>query len=272
MSNERRPIGLVVFFLIAFAVPWTSVVIARRTGGIDHLFDSGLAYWAFAGPSVGGFVAALVDGGVPGLRRFAARALAVRVSLLDWAAAFALPLFAALLTFTTHPSDLLHGGSPHFAKLAGVFTIMNLCTGPLAEEFGWRGYLLQRLAERLRPLFVGLAIAPVWIVWHVPLFYDTVFASPRAAALYVVWLTSWSVILTLVVIRARGSVLPAVIGHFMMNTAPLVSFVLLPSVPGERQPGGAALPIASAVVACALAWCWRDLGRRKRQLRQYAAG
>jgi hypothetical protein len=37
-----------------------------------------------------------------------------------------------------------------------------------------------------------------------------------------------------------------------------VFFVLLPALPGEKQPGGLAFTIASVVLACAVAVLWRD--------------
>jgi len=223
------------------------------------MFDTPATYWFTAAPSIAAFLAAFAEGGVPELRRFCARVFRLRFPVWLWAAAVLLPLAAALLTFASHPADLTRGGSPHVARLLGVASLMSFLTGPIAEEFGWRGYLLGRLAARYRPLAAGLIIAPVWAAWHVPLFYDSVFADAKSTLLYLTWLTAWSVVLSLIVAKARGSVLPSVLGHWAVNSAPLVFFALLPALPGEKQPGGVAFPLASAAVACAAAWFWRDV-------------
>src|SRR5579871_1865148 len=192
-THSRPLLGVVVFFLIAFGVPWTGWILLRRTMPLDHMFDSIRTYWFTAAPSVAGFAAAFAEGGLPGLREFSRRVLDVRTSPLPWLLALLLPLSAALLTFVSHPADLLHGGSPKWAGLIGTASLMNFFTGPLAEEFGWRGFLFQKLARRrLHPIWIGVLIAPIWAVWHVPLFYDSVYAHLASAVGYLVWVLAWS--------------------------------------------------------------------------------
>ena len=258
-ATEARPtLALIVFFLIAFGVPWAGWIVLRRTMPLDHMFDSFSTYWFTAAPSFAGFVAAFVADGFSGLKRFAAHVFALRFSLLLWLAALFLPLLAALLTFLPHLGDLAQGGAPKFAKLIAIASLMNFFTGPIAEEFGWRGYLLGRFCRRLHPALAGLAIGPIWAAWHMPLFYDSVFAHVSSTLGYLAWITSWSVVLALIVARARGSVLPSILGHWTIKAASAIFFALLPALPGEKQPGGIAFSIASVAVACAIAWLWRD--------------
>jgi len=245
-ATEARPtLALIVFFLIAFGVPWAGWIVLRRTMPLDHMFDSFSTYWFTAAPSFAGFVAAFVADGFSGLKRFAAHVFALRFSLLLWLAALFLPLLAALLTFLPHLGDLAQGGAPKFAKLIAIASLMNFFTGPIAEEFGWRGYLLGRFCRRLHPALAGLAIGPIWAAWHMPLFYDSVFAHVSSTLGYLAWITSWSVVLALIVARARGSVLPSILGHWTINAASAIFFALLPALPGEKQPGGIAFSIAS---------------------------
>ena len=256
----RPRLGLVIFFVIAFGVPWVGWIAVRKTVGLNHMLDSFSLYWFTAAPSIAGFVAAFAQDGWMGLRAFAERVFNLRFAFRIWIAALLLPLLAAALTFATHPADLLRGGTPHFTELLAAVTWMNFFTGPIAEEFGWRGYLLGRLCRRFHPALAGLLIGPIWAAWHIPLFYDSVFAHLNSAGGYVVWVTAWSVILALIVAKARGSVLPSILGHWAANAAPSFFFALLPALPGEHQPGGWAFSVASAVVAAAFAWQWRDTG------------
>jgi len=64
-------------------------------------------------------------------------------------------------------------------------------------------------------------------------------------------------VLCLIVARARGSVLPSILGHWTINAAPAIFFALLPGLPGEKQPGGLAFTVTSVVVAVLLAILWR---------------
>ncbi|HEX4532602.1 MAG TPA: CPBP family intramembrane glutamic endopeptidase [Rhizomicrobium sp.] len=248
--------GLPVFFLIAFGLPWAGWIILRQTITLDHMFDSFGYYWFTAGPSIAGFLAAYAEDGLRGLRRFCRRVFNLRFAFWVWLAALLLPLLAALLTFAPHAADLLKGGTPKWASLLGTISLMNFFTGPIAEEFGWRGYLLDRLARHMRPVLAGLLIGPIWIAWHIPLFYDSVFAHVSSALGYSGWVIAWSVVLALIVAKARGSVLPSVLGHWAANAAPGVFFALLPALPGEDQPGGLAFTLASLVVALVAAILW----------------
>jgi membrane protease YdiL (CAAX protease family) len=256
---SRPRLGLTVFILIAFGAAWTGWIIQRRTIGLEHMFDSFATYWFSAAPSVAGFVAAAAEGGWKGLRSFALRVFNLRFPGRIWLLALFLPLAAALLTFTGHLPDLWHGGTPKFAAVLATASFANFFTGPIAEEFGWRGYLLGRLCRHRRPVVAGLLIGPIWAAWHIPLFYDSVFAHVQSAVGYLSWVMAWSVVLALIVARARGGVLPSILGHWFLNALPLIFFALLPGLPGERQPGGVAFPIASVAVATVVAWAWRSV-------------
>lgn len=253
-DNRRSRLALIVFFAIAFGVPWAGWFWLRRAGLLDHMFDSFAWCWFTAAPSVAGLVAAAVEGEfVP----FVRRVFGFRFALWLWPLAIVLPLLAGVLTFATHSGDLLRGGVPHWAKLAGTASLMNFFTGPLAEEFGWRGYLLARWSRHRSVVAASLLIGPVWAAWHIPLFYDSVFADVRIASGYLLWVVALSVILGLVVARAKGSVLPSILGHWSANATAGIFFAFLPALPGEAQPGGLAFSLAMAVVALGLAVAWR---------------
>jgi membrane protease YdiL (CAAX protease family) len=174
-----------------------------------------------------------------------------------WPFAILLPVLAAVLTFANHPSDLSDGGTPKWAALAVSVSFTNWFTGPLAEEFGWRGYLLPWFCRRWHPVLAGLVIGPIWAAWHIPIFYDTVFAHWQSALGFLTWVTAWSVVLALLVARARGSVLPSILGHWAINAQSGIFFALLPALSGDKQPGGLAFSVASVAVAAAVAWFWR---------------
>ena len=206
---------------------------------------------------VAGFIAAAVSGG--GLRTFAARVFNLGFPVRIWVFALVLPLLAAALTFTTHPADLAHGGSPDsplpWLQFRGLISLR-----PIAEEFGWRGYLLGYIRRRHSSIIAGLIIGPIWAAWHIPLFYDNVFTHLTSTLGYLGWIMAWSVVLALIVDGTRGSVLPSILSHWVLNALPAIFFALLPALPGEQQPGGLRFSIASIIVAAVVigAWHWPD--------------
>ena len=166
MTHDRTPsagtrAGLLTFFLVAFGIPWAGWIAVRLMPSLGHVWQAAAWIWFPASVSLAGFAAAFADGGLPALRGFAARVFSLRFAPWLWLVALFLPLLAAALTFISHPGDLLQGGQPHWAGLLVPITLLNFWTGPLAEEFGWRGYLLRRFGTRLSPLLAEIGRAHV---------------------------------------------------------------------------------------------------------------
>jgi membrane protease YdiL (CAAX protease family) len=109
------------------------------------------------------------------------------------------------------------------ASLIGML-LMGLIIGPLAEEFGWRGYALDPLQTRWSSLTSALIVGAFWWAWHFPLFFmngmphnewglgTTVFWA------YAVTVFSLSVLFTWVFNNTTRSILAAILLHFMYNS------------------------------------------------------
>lgn len=175
IMTTRPRLGLAVFFAVAFGLAWTGWLLTIYVWKIQDTFSSFRYYWFTAAPSLAGFAAAYAEGGWAGLKRFSRRVLHLRFALWPIVLALGIPLVAALLTFVPHFGDLLRGGVPKPAAALSAVTLLNFFTGPLAEEFGWRGYLLGWLCRRWSPVLAGLIIGPIWALWHVPVFYGSPF-------------------------------------------------------------------------------------------------
>ena len=268
-NNRTRPartrVGIAAFLLVAFSVPWTGWIVFRLSRHPSATLEALALVWLPAACSLAGFIASFAEGGTEGLRAFAARVFNLRFRWYLFPLALLLPLVAGVLTFITHPSDLVHGSTPRLYLLGGAATFLaNLWTGPLAEEFGWRGYLLPKLAERWPLVVAGILIGIIWTLWHLPLFYDSAFADASSAVKFLATTTAWSVILALLVCRAHGSVLPALVAHWALNSQVIIFHAVLPQVAHERLPGGWAFCLTSLVVAALLAWYWHHVRWRPR--------
>ena len=61
--------------------------------------------------------------------------------------------------------------SLEFIALQSVIPVffINLSSGPIGEELGWRGYVLNKLQEKYSPLTASIILGLVWGFWHLPL-------------------------------------------------------------------------------------------------------
>ena len=65
-----------------------------------------------------------------------------------------------------------HYGANFIPLAALPLTIaLQIFTGAMGEELGWRGFLLPRLERRLTPRIAALVMAISWALWHLPAFF-----------------------------------------------------------------------------------------------------
>ncbi|WP_242164200.1 type II CAAX endopeptidase family protein [Lysobacter sp. M15] len=237
-------IGIATFFLIAFGIPWAGWLLVR---------DENMSLWLFPlFASIAGFSAAYAEGGKEGLKVFSRRVFAIAPSVPYVLAGVALPLLLGL-------SYLLTKGVPLFSmpwSPAAVLALSlgaALVTGPIAEEFGWRGYLQHRLLNRFAPFWTALIVGAIWWVWHFALYRASVFASPVSAFNFFAYLVTWSLFMVFLVESGGGSVWPAVALHWAANTHPSVLQSLQPYVDGGILPGGSKGSLFYLGAACAFA-------------------
>jgi membrane protease YdiL (CAAX protease family) len=121
-----------------------------------------------------------------------------------------------------------------------IMPLLSLASGPLNEEFGWRGYSLDRLFYRFGFLRASLILGIIWASWHLAWFftpgqaqYQMLQSSIWEALLYVVFNTLLSFVVSFVYIATNRSVLAAAFTHMMSNF--LTSQLLVPFSSGVRS-------------------------------------
>ena len=92
------------------------------------------------------------------------------------------------------------------------------------EELGWRGYGFESLHERHGLLGASLLFGLLWSAWHLPLIvvqgsyqYEIFQLSPWFALNFHVSTVVLGLIVTWVCVTSRGSILAAVVFHFVVN-------------------------------------------------------
>jgi uncharacterized protein len=180
---------------------------------------------------LGGIVMNGVSQGPSGLRSLGRRLLDPRRIAARWWAVILLlyPLVtlaaaAAALVLRTEALPLdLPGAVSRMADPASLALTMLfvLVIGPLPEEIGWRGFLLDQFQARWSALTASLLLAIVWWSWHLPLFalpgYFEAFARTPSPWDILYGILPSAVLYTWVYNNTGRSVLAVVILHFMEN-------------------------------------------------------
>ncbi|WP_411968434.1 lysostaphin resistance A-like protein [Haloferax sp. YSSS75] len=241
MSSSRTPpVGwraVAAFLAVTFGWSWgfwvpQALVAEGYLDSVPALPELG----AF-GPTVAAFVLVVYAGGVQGARQLAGRAVQldyprrwVGVALLLAPILVLASLAVAVVTGTT-PSFPWSG---NLLVLPIAFAFILVLGGPIQEEFGWRGYLLDALQSRFGAVTSGVLVGIVWAVWHLPLFYipsETIYYRNPFLG-FAVSITLFSVLMTWVYNNTNRSLLPALLFHASFNWSQAM-FPILDSDPAS---------------------------------------
>lgn len=201
---------LTLFVVLCLILSWYSWLLGYATApdnsGINPL---------------GAFAATLLVssiGGWSGLRGYVRRIVRFRSSWTTYAAAILVPASlgigaVAILVATGAPYPIAKAEADWKNAIdAFLFILLFVALG---EEPAWRGWLLPWFRQRLSPLSAALAVAPIWALWHLPMWgrqlpYDQLgpfLISLVAGSVFLAWLTN----------RTKGGVLPAMLCHASVN-------------------------------------------------------
>ncbi len=249
---------MIVFFIIAFGVPLTSSLTLRAR---HVIFPDSIPSMIAAGfCSLGGIVATYVESGHAGLKALARRCVDYRVHVGWW-------LFALGFALTVHVAATVIYGAAHgrvgpispvglFHRWWLIYTfVFGIFQGPLAEELGWRGFLLPRLLERYTPLNASLILGLVATAWHINAF----FAPVAVLAWFTASLIAVNILFTVLFLHSRGSVLLAIVMHWSIVPSAYIARFLFP--PAQEPPDWlrAVVLIIAALITVAITG--RTLGK-----------
>jgi membrane protease YdiL (CAAX protease family) len=103
------------------------------------------------------------------------------------------------------------------------FLVFAILTGPVSEEFGWRGYALPRLQSRRKVFRAAVIVGLLWGFWHTGTdFWRMVFAGDARALFFPLTMTMGTIPLSVMLAwmfnRAGGSLLPGMMFHASFNS------------------------------------------------------
>ncbi|WP_458187225.1 CPBP family intramembrane glutamic endopeptidase [Haladaptatus sp. NG-WS-4] len=219
-----------LLFSHGWAWGWWSINVVA---GFDAFSVPGVVFTVLGGlgPPLGGVVMSWATYGREGVRELRRRITDVRRISLRWFAVvfFLVPALTALTAgvaaisgIAADPLELeeltdLLSNPTGLVAYAGFVLVL----GPLPEEIGWRGYLLDRLQLRRSALTSSVLLGLVWASWHAPLFlmpgyYSGVDFAPEPLS-FAFNIVVGSIIYTWIFNNTRRSVLGAIGYHFAEN-------------------------------------------------------
>ena len=216
---KRHPI--ITFFVLTYVITWAiESPLVFLTDSVTATQGLVLVILASNVPSAVAIVLTAVVLGRGALRKLLGRLLIWRVSPFWYLVVFLGPV---ALTGGVVLLNALMGGPALSLVMtlvgAAIFFAFSVVPGSaLGEEIGWRGYVLPRLQSRMSALSAALLIAPIWALWHLPLWLT---GEPgRTPTLYTGFLVSafaLSIISTWVYNSTGGSLLMVVLAHATVN-------------------------------------------------------
>jgi len=102
--------------------------------------------------------------------------------------------------------------------------LLSLISGPLNEEFGWRGYALDKLLVRYGFLKGSLILGFIWAIWHLPWYftpgqaqYNLLQDSVFHALMFIPSVMMLSVFVSFIYIKTNRSILAGAMVHMFSN-------------------------------------------------------
>src|SRR5688572_16191685 len=206
-----------LFVVALFAVPWMLDLVHPTPSGdlTSFLIAFVPTVWS---PTIIAVVFVLVGGGVAALREELKARFRYYHGASRWLAlAVILPIVAVAAALL---SARAVGDAAPFTPASGlpVMIGVQIITGAIGEELGWRGYLLPRLRT-----FVGVApsfwiMGTLWSLWHVPAFFEpTLPHYTMPMWLVLLFVVFFGVFMGFVFKRAGESVLATMAAHLSLN-------------------------------------------------------
>jgi membrane protease YdiL (CAAX protease family) len=205
-SFSLRPFSFWLYLLIVFSLSWPFQIVAA-IWGTDLLPRYVLHATSMFMVTVGTFIAGRYvfrDGFADAGWRWGKLKyylVVIGLALLLWA----VPTIADLVVGTLSLPDKVTG-----MQLIWVLVFLTSFVPCFGEEFGWRGYMLPRLAKRFSPRKAVLIHAIIWWVWHLPVLVGVgVWAGIAGAGK--IGLPAWASVAVTVAATVLVSAIPAIL-------------------------------------------------------------
>lgn len=224
-----------MFTINAFAISWLCwlplVAANHQIGPVSLSVAPLLIVLGTFGPFFAAITMVARRSGFRGLGTFLSQAFRWRVGIRWYAAALLAPAAIRIVVLYVH---VLKGGTvpdmsdaTRWLAVPTTFFLVLLIGGPTGEEFGWRGFLLQRVQPVFGVLGASIVIGVASTLWHLPLFWIPGTAQSHLPfAIFAVRTIALSIISTWLYNGTRRSLLFVLLFHASLNTWPNTVYIV----------------------------------------------
>jgi membrane protease YdiL (CAAX protease family) len=230
MEKENR--NLTIFLAATFLWTW-AFYSPIAAGGHSPYEMPWLVFFILGGmgPSLVGVVMILIRSGKEDRRDYWRRCFSVRQISLGWWGVI-LGIFPLIYSLSVVVDLALGGSTPGMDQLRALLAnplaiplaaFISFMSGPWSEEFGWRGYALDRVIKPFGILPGSILLGLVWGVWHLPLYFmPATWHGQMGFQLAGFWTfmlhsVGLSLIMTWVYLNNNRSILAGMLMHFTSN-------------------------------------------------------
>jgi len=221
---------LIAYLIGAFGFTWIfHFQIARKNLSVEK-GQGFILYWlGLPGPTLAAIVVAIAFG----FTNQIALSIRVRPIPLQWwlLAIFIIP---AIYTIAIILSSIRTGNKPrlsfHRPKQGWVALLLGQLYVVFSEEIGWRGFALPLLLSIFGKVGGTLILGLIWASWHLPMFSVPTSHQKGAFWHYMYSMIVWSFIMTILVVKNEGNILPAMAFHAAAN----ISYFVM-DIPDEAE-------------------------------------
>ena len=210
-------IEVALFVAALFGVPWIiRPLLPRPSGTLSSFLVAFLpTVWT---PTILAIVFVVVRDGPAGLKNELMARLGYRRGSARWILfAGVVPILAvAIAVFSARAAG---GGAPFIDPSALMQAIvLQIITGAVGEELGWRGFLMPRLGKLAGITAAAWIMGILWSLWHVPAFFDASLPHYFMPVIVVLpFIAFFGVFMGFMFNRAGGSVLATMSAHLSFN-------------------------------------------------------
>lgn len=248
-TNYNSDKNLLLFFTITLLWTWICGFIPVVLGITGTSLGTFIFYLGGGAPSVVGVFMVFLTYSKPAIKDYFNRCFSFKRMGLKWS-------LLTIAFFTIIAATSLWIGTRFFGYempsmkfiyiiikapyMIFVVLFLSFISGPLNEEFGWRGYALDKLLVRFGFSGASIILGFIWGIWHLAWFftpgqaqYTLLQDSVFSAIMYIPWQLLISFIVTFVYIKTNRSILAGAFVHMFCNL--LTSQLLSPTSADMRM-------------------------------------
>ena len=175
MLTGKTKRNLILFFTVTLLWTWTCGFLPLLLGIRGTPLGTFLFYFGGGAPSVTALFLVFLTYGKERRKDYFRRCFRVTGNILKWLGCTALFFGAAAalgLWIAVRLKSLPIPGMDFLKAIAGnplnlfLVLFLSVISGPLNEEFGWRGYALDPLLLRFGFVKANLLLGFIWAIWH----------------------------------------------------------------------------------------------------------